>query len=244
MDNASTAGEGHIVQRYDKELQHLVTLVADMGNLVSEQIRNAGKAIKKRDAERARLVVECEERVDELDLAIEQEIHRILALRQPMAKDLRMILTVNRMGSYLERIGDQALSIAGLCVRIAGDENVEQQKKLLSAIPRMAKFVNAMVSMSIQAFEKMDMELALEVAEMQSDLNEQFDDALRSLSTFVMEDPRRIGYAVDVILALRSLDRIGGHAESICRQIIFMVKGVNVRHQSVEMLAAEVRSGT
>ena len=106
----------------------------------------------------------------------------------------------------------------------------------------MAKYVNAMVGLSIQAFQEMDVELALEVIEMDKDLSEQFDAAVRSLSTYVLEDPRRVGEAVHVVLGLRSLDRIGGHAKSIGRQVIFMVKGINVRHQSIESLAAEIRA--
>ncbi|KAA3627158.1 MAG: phosphate transport system regulatory protein PhoU, partial [Proteobacteria bacterium] len=198
---------------------------------------------KKADTERARLVLEREKQVDDLDNAIDDEIHRIIALRAPMARDLRILLSVNRIGSYLERIGDQASSIANLIIKLYQNADTVPDKRLLNGIPRMAKYVNAMVGMAVRAFQNMDMELALEVIEMDRDLNEQFDGAVRSLTTYVLEDPRRVGNAVEVVLGLRSLDRIGGHAKSIGRQVIFMVKGVNVRHQSVESLAAEVRSG-
>lgn len=241
-DKAHATAEGHTFQRFDKELQSLIGLVDKMSELVQEQIRDAGKAIKKGDVERARRVLDREKQIDEYDNAVDEEIHRILALRAPMARDLRVLLTVNRMGSYLERIGDQARSIADLTVKLFQNNDTEPDKRLLNGIPRMAKYVNAMVGMSIRAFQNMDMELALEVIEMDRDLTEQFDAALRSLTTYVVEDPRRVGNAVQVVLGLRSLDRIGGHAKSISRQVIFMVKGVNVRHQSVESLAAEIRS--
>lgn len=242
-DKAHSTTEGHIFQRFDKELQSLIQLVDDMGGLVGDQIRDAGKAIKKADIDRARQVVDRDKQIDDLDNAVEEEIHRILALRAPMARDLRVLLTVNRIGSYLERIGDQARSIAELSLKLFQNTDTEPDKRLLNGIPRMAKYVNSMVGMSVRAFQDMDVELALEVIEMDRDLSEQFDAAIRSLTTFVLEDPRRVGNAVQVVLGLRSLDRIGGHANSICRQVIFMVKGVNVRHQSVESLAAEIRSG-
>ncbi len=242
IDKAHAATEGHIVHRFDEEMHALIALVVEMGELVSEQIREVGKAIKKGDVERARLILDREKKIDEFDDAIEEEIHRILALRQPMARDLRVLLTVNRLGSYLERIGDQARGIADLAIRLFQDDN-KPDKRLINGIPRMAKYVNAMVEMAIQAFQNMDMELALEVIEMDRDLNDQFDASVRSLTTFVLEDPRRVGEAVHVVLGLRSLDRVGGHAKSIGRQVIFMVKGVSVRHQSVESVAAEIRSG-
>lgn len=244
MDNGESARsttEGHIFHRYDEELQALVRLVVEMGELVGDQIRECGKAIKKGDIERARRILDREKKVDEYDDQIEDEIHRLLALRQPMARDLRVLLTVNRLGSYLERIGDQARDIARLTVKLYSDE-MAPDKRLLTGLPRMAKYVKAMLGMSIRAFETMDVELALEVIEMDRDLSEQFDSSVRSLSTFVLEDPRRVGDAVEVVLGLRSLDRMGGHAKSIGRQVIFMVKGINVRHQSAEDLAAELRA--
>ncbi|GJL83164.1 MAG: phosphate transport system regulatory protein PhoU [marine bacterium B5-7] len=247
MNSKSTArsnSEGHIFHRFDEELQSLIKLVGEMGELATEQVREAGKAIKKGSLERARSVVNRENRIDQLDIAIDEEIHRVLALRAPMAKDLRILLTVNRIGSFLERIGDQANGIAELALFLFKEDSSDPDKRLLSGIPRMAKYVIAMVEMSIQSFKRMDIELALEVIEMDRDLNEQFDTSIRSLTTYVLEDPRRIGDAVQVVLGLRSLDRIGGHAKSISRQVIFMVKGVNVRHQSVEILAAEIRAGS
>jgi len=242
METTATSHEGHIFHRFDDELSRLIALVSEMGELVTDQIRQVGKAIKKQDPERARQVIEREHRVDEIDLEIEQQIHRILAIRQPMARDLRIILSVNRMSSYLERCGDQSRLIADMCLRLNTGESVEPQRKLLAAIPRIAKFVNGMVGLSIKAFEDMDTELAIEVIEMQSDLNEQFDAGIRSMTTYVMEDARRIGLAVDVVLALRSLDRIGSYAESICRQTIFMATGINVRHKTTDKISAELEA--
>lgn len=241
-DKAQAATEGHIFHRFDEELQALIALVGEMGDLVTEQIQEAGRAIRKGDIERARAILDREKKIDEFDCAIEDEIHRILALRQPMARDLRVLLTVNRLGSYLERIGDQARRVADLAIKLY-KEDAKPDERLLNGIPRMAKYVNAMVEMAIRAFQTMDEELALEVIEMDRDLSEQFDSAVRSLTTYVLEDPRRVGEAVHVVLGLRSLDRIGGHAKSIGRQIIFMVRGVSVRHQKVEDVAAEIRSG-
>ena len=116
-DTAKAATSGHIFHRYDNELQALIGLVGEMGELAKEQIRDAGKAIKKGDVDRARGVLERERRIDELDDAIDEEIHRLLALRAPMARDLRVLLTVNRLGSYLERIGDHARDMANLALR-------------------------------------------------------------------------------------------------------------------------------
>ncbi len=240
-DSARSAIEGHIFHRYDDELQALIRLVVDMSKLVSEQIQECGKAIRKSDIERARRVLELDKEVDRHDDAIEDEIYRLLALRHPVARDLRVLMTVNRLGSYLERIGDQARGIAGRLVKLYSEDEMPD-KRLLSDLPRMATYVNAMLEMSIRAFETMDVELALEVINMDDELNEQFDASLRALTTYVVEDPRRVGNAVEVVLGLRSLDRMGGHAKSIGRQVIFMAKGINVRHQGARELAAEIRS--
>jgi len=242
-DELEASAEGHIFHRFDDELQALIELVGQLGDLATAQISDAGKAIKKGDVERARQVLDREKEVDALDVAIDEEIHRVLAVRQPMAKDLRILLTVNRIGSYLERVGDQACEIAKLALALFQTDGGEPDKRLLSGIPRMAKYVHAMLGMSIRAFQNMDIQLALEVIEMNRDLNEQFDTSIRSLTTYVLEDPRRVGAAVQVVLGLRSLDRVGGHAMSVGCQVIFMVKGMNVRHQSPESLVAEIRAG-
>lgn len=233
---------GHTITRYNEELATLCNLVIDMGETVVRQIKDAGICIKTGDVEIAKNILQTELHIDKMDVSIEEKIIQVLALRQPVAKDLRVILSVNKIISFLERIGDQARVIAELSLKLYDNEHVSPDEKLIGGIPRMTRFVYTMVHLAIQSFKNQDIELAIEVIEMDAELEEQFDSAIRSISTYVMQDPRKIGNAVDVLMGLRSLDRIGGHAKSISRQLIFMVKGINIRHESFEDTISAVRS--
>ncbi|MCG7910994.1 MAG: phosphate signaling complex protein PhoU, partial [Candidatus Thiodiazotropha taylori] len=203
---------GHIVKAYSAELDHLNKLVLDMGNLGQDQLRRAVQTLKDEDPKAAGQVIDRDRKLNEIDIQADEEIIRLIAKRQPMAKDLRDILTVQKTISDLERVGDEARKIANLTIHFYDNGKNPPSKEILRDIYDMAEFVDEMLGLSLVAFTELDLDKALEVIEMDNTLYEDFRGSLRRLSTFIMEDSRNVGSVVDIVLALRALERIGGHA--------------------------------
>jgi phosphate transport system protein len=232
--------EGHIVKRYNDELEELNQMVIKMAGLVRGQIRDATTTLEEEDAAAAHLVVKRDRAIDALEVEIDDKILHLIAKRQPVAKDLRELLAVGKIVSDLERIGDQARRLARLTILFYEGDNSLPNHQLITDIPKLAKLVDSMVEKSMLAFETLDPGLALEVIRTEGELDEEMKSALRRLSTFLLEDARSVGYVVDITLTLRALERIGGHAKYIARHSIFLVKGRDVRHESLERVTAEV----
>lgn len=232
--------DGHTVKRFNDELEELNQMVFEMARLVRGQIADAVDTLEKEDVEAAHLVVERDKEIDSLEVEIDEKILHLLAKRQPVAKDLREVLVVGKIVSDLERIGDQARRLARLTILLYGGDNNPPNYQLIADIPKLAKLVDSMVEKSVGSFEKLSPELALEVVRMEGVLDDEMKSALRRLSTFLLEDARSVGYVVDITLTLRALERIGGHSKYIARHSIFLVKGKDVRHESLEEVSADV----
>lgn len=232
--------ERHIVKSYDEELERLHRIVTQMGELVREQIQRAVKNLENEDVEGAQEVIERDQQINELDMEADESIIQIIAKRQPMAKDLRKILTVGKIICDLERMGDQVRWIARLTIHLYDDGKNPPPQQLLSDIRKMADYVEKMAQKSLLAFNQLDLVLALEVIHMDEEIEYEFKSALRRLSTFIMEDSRNVGHVADVVLGLRALERFGGHAKNIAGHIIFLVKGCDVRHEDLSVIEMEV----
>ncbi len=232
--------EGHTVKAYNKELTHLHGLVLKISELARSQVRDAVQTLDDEDVEAAREVILRDRAINDLDIEADDEIVRIIAKRQPMAKDLREIITVGKIVSDLERIGDQARWVARLTIHFFEGNGVPPNHQILADIPKMGAYVDTMVEKATEAFDELDLEKALEVIELNVELEDEFRSALRRLSTFVMEDSRSVGIAADVVLGLRALERIGGHAKNMAGYVVFLIKGTDVRHESLEVVASEV----
>ncbi|OOY45403.1 phosphate signaling complex protein PhoU, partial [Solemya velum gill symbiont] len=205
-------------------------------------IHDAAASLKNEDVEMAREVILRDMEVNKLDLQADEEIIRVIAKRQPMARDLREIMTAGKIVSDLERIGDQARRVARLTIQFYdGDRNPPNQH-MLSDIYTMSRYVDEMIEKAIDSFDNRDLDSAGEVVEMGLDLIDQFRSAIRRLSTFIMEDSRSVGYAVDIVLALRALERVGGHSKNIARYMVYMIKGKDVRHETTERLLQEMHT--
>ncbi|MCG7973645.1 MAG: phosphate signaling complex protein PhoU [Candidatus Thiodiazotropha taylori] len=233
---------GHIVKAYSAELDHLNKLVLDMGNLGQDQLRRAVQTLKDEDPKAAGQVIDRDRKLNEIDIQADEEIIRLIAKRQPMAKDLRDILTVQKTISDLERVGDEARKIANLTIHFYDNGKNPPSKEILRDIYDMAEFVDEMLGLSLVAFTELDLDKALEVIEMDNTLYEDFRGSLRRLSTFIMEDSRNVGSVVDIVLALRALERIGGHAKNIGGFVIFLVTGKDVRHEDIQAISAEIEA--
>lgn len=236
--------DGHTVSSYNEEMNHLHQHVMQIGELVRDQLKRAVKSLRNENADAAREVIERDQVVNEMDIEVDDEIVHIIAKRQPMARDLREILTVGKIVTDLERCGDEARKIAMLCVHLYDHNTTSPSDVILRDIVKLSEFVDIMLDKALCAYDDLDLELALEVIRMDIDLDTEFKCCLRRLSTFIMEDSRVVGHVVETVLGLRALERIGGHAKNIGGYVVFLVKGKDVRHEDLETVAAEIQSTT
>ena len=231
---------GHTVKAYNEELQTIHGFVMELGELGLDQLRRAVQTLKDEDTKAAGQVIDRDQKLNDIDIQADEEIIRLIAKRQPMAKDLRDILTVQKTIADLERVGDEARKIANLTIHFFDNGKTPPSNEILHDIFNMAEFVDSMLVKSLEAFSELDLHKALEVIRVDEKLYEEFRSALRRLSTFVMEDSRSVGHMVDIVLALRALERIGGHAKNIGGYVIFLVTGKDVRHEDLNIIAAEI----
>jgi phosphate transport system protein len=234
--------EGHTVQRYNFEMNHLHGLVLQIAELVRKQLVDAALSLEKEDLELAKAVIEKDAEVNDLDIQASDEIVNLIAKRQPVARDLREVLTVGNIVTDLERVGDEARKIAKLTLHFYTDKQSAPNVQIVHDLMKMVDVVDDMLKKSIQAFDGPDMDLAVEVIKTDLELEDDFKAALRNLSTFIMEDSRSVGHVVETVLGLRAMERMGGHAKNIAGYVLFLVKGVDVRHESLEVVAEEVMS--
>ena len=234
-------GDGHIFKRFDSELDHLHSLVAQMGRLAVSQLREAVTTLEKRDVEAARTVIENDKKINDLDIKADDEIVRIIALRQPMARDLREIIAVSKIIAELERAGDEARKIAGLTIRLYAAGEKPPAERILEDIYALAEYVEAMLTAAIAAFDDLDTDAALDVLGKGLNLDDRLQSILRRLTTFVMEDARNVGHFVDIVLGIRALERFGGHAKNIAGHIVFIKHGTDVRHEGVESILRQLK---
>ena len=234
--------DGHTVKSFNDEMNQLHQHVMQVGELVRDQLKRAVDSLEQEDAESAREVIERDQLVNDLDIEVDDEIVHIIAKRQPMAKDLREIMTVGKIVTDLERCGDEARKIAMLCVHFYDHNTMSPSDVIVRDIVKLSEFVDDMLDKAIRAYDDLDLDLALEVIRMDIDLDTEFKCCLRRLSTFIMEDSRVVGHVVETVLGLRALERIGGHAKNIGGYVVFLVKGKDVRHEDLETVAAEVKS--
>jgi len=234
--------EGHTVTSYDDEMKRLHQNVIRMGDLVRDQLRRAVKSLQEEDAEEARAVIERDQDVNELDIQVDDEIIHLIAKRQPLARDLREILTVNKIATDLERVGDEARKIAMLCVHFYDHNTTSPSDVIVRDIIKLSAFVDDMLDKAIRGFDELDLNMAVEAIRKDLDLDIEFKCSLRRLSTYIMEDSRVVGHVVETVLGLRALERIGGHAKNIGGYVIFLVKGKDVRHESLENIITEIKA--
>jgi phosphate transport system protein len=234
---------GHIVRAFNNELGRINELVLQLGEMGLEQLRRAVQSLHDEDPKAAEQIIERDREMNDLDIRADEEIILLIAKRQPVAKDLRDVLTVQKTVNDLERVGDEARKVAGLTIHFYGQDKHPPNGQMLHDIYRMAEFVDAMLKKSLEAFKELDLRKALEVIRDDAELDEEYRAALRRLSTYVMEDARNVGFMVEVTLTLRALERIGGHAKNIGGYVIFLVTGRDVRHENLNKIKDEIEAG-
>ncbi|WP_423898800.1 phosphate signaling complex protein PhoU [Candidatus Pelagadaptatus aseana] len=229
----------HISKQFNADLEELKTDLLEMGGLVEQQTVDAVAAIINADSQLAEKVITHEEDVDRMEMDMDEKCIRVLARRQPAASDLRMVMMVTKITRDLERMGDEAHKVAVMSIQLA-----ENGKAPLGYVElrHIGKIVHKMVIKAMDAFAHFDVELALDVARKDKKVDQEYKSAMRELATYMMEDPRSISRCMNIIWALRSLERIGDHARNIAEHVVFLVKGMDVRHIEVKEMEKRIRA--
>ena len=231
--------DAHTVKQFDVLLANLRNLVLEMGGLVEEQIQHAIQALDDEDLTAAREVVARDQVINGLQVKADEDCVSMIALRQPLGSDLRLIMSLSKIVTDLERIGDEAEKIARMTIKTYDGDSSPPSAKLLRDVVPMAKLAQNMLHNCLDALARLDVEKAVEVAQGDDELDQEFQSALRRLITYMMEDPRTIGHAINVIFIVKALERIGDHSKNIAEYLIYLVKGKDVRHVSMDVLVQD-----
>jgi phosphate transport system protein len=221
----------HILSRFNADLEGVRSGVLQMGGLVEQQLHNGIKALYTGDGRLGEEVARLDHKVNAMEVAIDDDCSRILATRGPTASDLRLIVAIIKTITDLERIGDEAEKLGNIASRLA---TLDRPTDRYREIKHVGELVSDMVHGALDAFARMDTDAALAVARKDRIVDEEYEALQRQCITFMMEDPRSIRRALDVLWVARALERIGDHAKNICEYVIYMVLGKDIRHLSIE----------
>lgn len=238
-DNKDDVYGDHISHKFNNELMELKSEFLKMGGMVESQVDNAIRALIDGDGELAEKTRVKDKDVDKLELELDEEATLIIARRQPTARDLRLVISVIKMVADLERVGDEAKKIAKLAIALV-DEGKAPRGYV--EVRNIGNHVMSMLHDALDAFTRLDSAQALRVMKEDKRVDEEYQAAIRSLLTFMMEDTRNISRCMSVMWVLRALERVGDHACNIAENVIFMVEGEDVRHTPMEE-AEKVVSG-
>ena len=227
----------HKLKQFVTELEEIRSKVLQMGGLVEEQIIRALEALTTGNLTLASQVMENDHRVNALEVTIDEECSTVIALRQPAAKDLRMVMAVVKTITDLERIGDEAAKIARMTQAIYESDRPTVPR--VSEIQHVADIALGMLRNALDAFARLDLTVAAKVVRQDEQVDKAFVSILRQLITFMMEDPRTISHAIEILFIAKAIERIGDHAKNMSEYVVYLVKGKDVRHISVENFERE-----
>lgn len=221
----------HISRRFNEDLERVRNKVLSMGGFVEQQLSKAVIALVEGDSVMGETVARDDYQVNNMEVSIDEECSRILATRAPAAGDLRVIVAIIKAITDLERMGDECEKIGNIASRLASQERPADKYR---EVKHLGRVVQDMVHDALDAFARMDADAALRVARQDRLVDEEYESIQRQSITFMMEDPRTIRRAIDVMWIVRALERIGDHAKNICEYVIYMVHGKDIRHISLE----------
>lgn len=225
----------HLSSQFDNDLARLRTHVLQMGGLVETQVSEAIAAYDKGDIASVKHIVETDRKINDLEKAIDDDCAHLIALRQPAASDLRLVFGISKIVTDLERAGDEAKKIAKGVRRIYEAGQMPAQYGV--GVRHIAEAALAMVRDALDAFARLDVELAAKVIRSDEAVDVEFKSIVRQLITHMMEDPRTITTSLDIIWIARAVERIGDHAKNIAEHVVFIVEGKDIRHPPKEAKA-------
>jgi len=230
-------GEHHTSKQFDAELEAVRTRVLQMGGMDEQQIVRAVDALSSGEMSVIDEVIEDDHRVNALEVQLDEDCSHIIARRQPAASDLRLLIAVIKTITDLERIGDEAEKIARMAKLIHGAGRLNMPRMDLSNVADRAL---AMLRQSLDAFARLDVSEAMAVVRQDSAVDDQFRAIMRQLITFMMEDPRTITRSLEILFIAKAIERIGDHSKNMAEYVIYMAKGRDVRHVSIDEMEKEI----
>lgn len=247
----------HISRRFNQELEQVRTLVMNMGELVEKQVNDGLSAVLNADEKLAKEVIKRDKKVNTMELEIDEYCTQILARRQPAASDLRLLVSVIKSITDLERMGDEAVKFGKNAIKLAkyrvvkdkaegndANNNLEETDaaRPLVELKHLGKHVSDTLNKALTAYAQMDVEAALEIIRNDNVVDEEFDNISRLLVTKMMENPREIKNALRVTWCARALERIGDHTTNLCEYIVYLVEGKDVRHATIEQIKTKMET--
>jgi len=225
----------HISHQFDNELEDIRNRVLVMGGMVEDLLQTAVVPLLDSNEESEKLVMR-DEKINQLEVEIDEFCGQILARRQPTARDLRLVIAVGKAISDLERIGDEAKMIA----HKSAQSKVKESRPYYNQLRVLVQRVQGMLNQALDAFARMDAESAVEVARQDENIDNSYGELLQSLIDDMEDSPKKVRRSVELMWVTRSLERIGDHAANICEHVVYVVKGKDVRHLSIDEMEDEV----
>jgi len=229
----------HISQQFNNELEDIRNKVLAMGGLVEQQVSKGLTALLESDSDLGNEVATADFEVNKLEVEIDEECIQILARRQPAASDLRLIVTVIKVITDLERIGDEAEKMGRFSAELTENDKVINYRKELR---HLGELVKSMLGDALDAFARLDVDAAIKTAARDNDINAEYENLSRLLATHLMEDSRNVTMLLKITWCARALERIGDHSVNICEYVVYLVKGRDIRHVSFDQIQREFLS--
>jgi phosphate transport system protein len=233
--------EKHLSTAFDAELSGISTRVLEMGGMVESQVSRAVYALTNFSSEIASDVLLTEARVNQTEVDIDHDLSTIIARRQPTARDLRLLIAISKTIANLERVGDEAARIARTVQRLVNSGVSSRLRLPVKDLAYESELAVTQLRKALDAFARLDVDKAVEVLKQDDLIDQEFEGLMRKLITFMMEDPRTISSSIDLVFVAKAIERVGDHAKNLAEQIIYIVKGTDVRHNSVGDVESLVR---
>lgn len=230
----------HISHQFNKELEDIRNKVLKMGGLVEQQVNDGLTALLEADHDLATEVAQKDFEVNKLEVEIDEECTQVLARRQPAASDLRLMVTVIKVITDLERIGDEAEKLGRFTRDLTAQSS--EMPSYRKELRHLGELVKTMLHDTLDAFARMDVDAALRIAQRDDDVNREYETLERLLATHLVEDPRQVSKLFKITWCARALERIGDHSVNICEYVVYMVKGRDIRHTSFDKIRSEFMS--
>ena len=232
----------HTHKQFDQEMEAIRSGVLTMGGLVETQLARAILLVEANDDQGISEEVGANEQmINRMQVDMDQQCSQIIAKRQPAAIDLRMILTVTKIVNDLERVGDETKKIAKKAAQASQNSRLNQVR--FFDVARAAERAKDMLQLALDSFARLDVNAAAEVIDLDDEIDAAFSAVLRQLISYMMEDPRTISPALEIVFIAKSIERIGDHAKNIAEAVVQVVKGIDVRHATGDQIRAEVAEG-